>query len=394
LNNYLLNKEVQEFINSCLNSDIALILLKGTTFPNVETKEIIEQIEAKRKCEKKLPTWLSTQNIYYPNKLNVEQTSSEVTAQYKSNLIQGNSLIDLTGGFGVDSYYFSKVFNEVAHCEINSSLSTIVDYNFKVLGKNSIKTLNYDGIQFLKENDATFDWIYLDPSRRNESKGKVFFLRDCLPNVSQHVDLFFKHSKNIMIKTSPLLDISAGIDELEFVKEIHIVAIENEVKELLWILENNYVGIVSVIASNIKILGTETFIFKLNEEIDANVKYNEPLNYLYEPNSAILKSGAFKSVSEQLKVFKLHTNSHLYTLESLIEFPGRRFKIEKVLPYSKSILKTELPKKANVTVRNFPETVAQLRKKFKIDEGRNTYLFFTTNIESEKIVLICSKAEH
>jgi len=393
LNKFLLNKEIQEFINSHLNSDISSLLLKGTSFPNVEIKEIIEQIEAKKRCEKKLPTWFNTQNIFYPNKLNIEQTSSEITAQYKSDLISGASLIDLTGGFGVDSHYFSKQFREVTHCEINNSLSKIVNHNCKVL-KANIKTICCDGIEFLKENDARYDWVYLDPSRRHDSKGKVFFLKDCLPNVPEHIDLLIKHSKNVMVKTSPLLDISVGMSELKFVKDIHIVAVENEVKELLWILEDKLSGEIVINTTNITKHGTETFSIQRNEEAIAEAKYCEPLTYLYEPNVAILKSGGFKSISTKLKVFKLNVSSHLYTNDDLIDFPGRRFKIDKVLPYSKGILKKELPHKANITVRNFPETVSQLRKKFKIGDGGTLYLFFTTNMANEKIVLICSKVEN
>ena len=387
----MLNNEIQEFINTHLNSDMSSLLLKGITFPNVDTKEIIQQIEAKKKCDKKLPTWFNTPNIYYPNKFNIEQTSSEVTAEYKSNLISGKSLIDLTGGFGVDSYYFSKRFNEVIQCEINESLTGIVAHNYKILGNPSIKTSNCDGIQFLEENDSSYDWIYLDPSRRHDSKGKVFFLKDCLPNVPEVINLLFEHSKNVMIKTSPLLDISVGISELKFVREIHVVAVENEVKELLWILENHYEREIKNSTINLKNSKNETFSFMMFDEGEAKAQYSEPLDYLYEPNSAILKAGAFKSVSAQTGVFKLHPNSHLYTLEVLIKFPGRRFKIDKILPYSKSVLKLELPKKANITIRNFTESVAEIRKKYKIAEGGNTYLFFTTNINNEKIVLICSK---
>ncbi len=394
MNKYLLNNEVQEFITSHLNSNLTSIVLKGTSFPKVETKEIIEQIEAKKKCEKKLPTWFNTTNIYYPDKLNIEQTSSEVTAQYKSNLIRGNSLIDLTGGFGVDSYFFSKQFKEVVHCEIDNSLSEIVNHNYMLLSNSSIKVLNCDGIQFLTQNENSYDWIYLDPSRRHGSKGKVFLLKDCIPSVPEIIDLLFEHSNNIMIKTSPLLDINVGINELKYVKEIHVVAVENEVKELLWILENEYSKGIKISTANLNNVGNETLVFTLNGEVDAESKYSQPLTYLYEPNAAILKSGAFKSVSEQLKVYKFHPNSHLYTLDKPIDFPGRCFKIDKVLPYSKAILKKELPQKANVAVRNFHETVAQLRKKFKIKDGGNIYLFFTTNTDNEKIVLICSKVKN
>ena len=393
MNEHLLNIEVQEFIETHLNSNLTSILLKGISFPNVETKEVIEQIESKKRCEKKLPTWFNTNNIYYPNKLNIEQTSSEVTAQYKSNLVSGDSIIDLTGGFGVDCFYFSKHFDHVFHCEIDENLSQIVKHNFGEIGVNTIQTINHDGIQYIKDGKKIFDWIYLDPSRRHESKGKVFFLKDCLPNVPKHIDLLFDHTKNVMIKTSPLLDISIGLNELKFVKEIHIIAVENEVKELLWILESGYENNIKVTTINLKKGINETFTFIINEETEAKVLFSEPLTYLYEPNAAILKSGAFKSVSKQLEVYKLSLHSHLYTLHDLIDFPGRRFKIENILPYSKSILKSELPRKANLSIRNFQESVAQLRKKFKIDDGGNDYLFFTTDLNNEKIVIICSKVE-
>lgn len=393
MNEHLLNIEVQEFIETHLNSDLTSILLKGTSFQNVQTKEIVEQIEAKKKCEKKLPTWFNSGYIIYPNKLSIEQSSSEITAQYKSSLISGNSIIDLTGGFGVDCYYFSKQFDEVIHCEINDSLSGIIKHNYKELGLNTIKTINFDGIQFLRDNHKRFDWIYIDPSRRHESKGKVFFLKDCLPNVPEIIDLLFEHSKNVMIKTSPFLDINVGIGELKFVKEIHVVAVENEVKELLWILEYNCNNDIKIKAINIRNSGNEIFTLKLHDEVEAEAKYSNPLTYLYEPNAAILKSGGFRSVSRQFKVFKLHTSTHLYTLDNLIDFPGRSFRIEKVLPYSKSVLKSELPTKANITTRNFPESVSELRKKFKIADGGNIYLFFTINLKNEKIVIICSKID-
>jgi len=393
LNKSILNIEVQEFINSNLNSDTTSIILKGTSFDQVDTKEIIEQIEAKKKCEIKLPAWFNTEAIYYPNKLNIEQTSSELTANYKSELISGGSLIDLTGGFGVDSFYFSKRFVEVTHCEIDPILSEIVKHNYETFQVTSIDVVCGDCLHYLQDSKKQFDWIYVDPSRRHDSKGKVFFLKDCLPNIPKHIDLLLSHSKNIMIKTSPLLDISAGMSELKFVKEIHIIAVENEVKELLWILEDKFVGDVAINTSNISRHGTETFSIRQIEEAKAEVKFSEPLNFLYEPNASILKSGGFKSVSAKLNVFKLNVNSHLYTHDELIDFPGRRFKIDQSLPYSKAVLKKELPNKANITVRNFPETVSQLRKKFKINDGGDHYLFFTTDVKNEKIVLICSKVD-
>ncbi len=393
MNTAILNTEIQEFINTNLSSDISKILLKGIVFTSVESKAIIEQIEAKKRCEKKLPSWFNTKNIYYPNKLNIEQTSSEITAQYKSNLISGESIIDLTGGLGVDCFYFSKRFKTVKHCEINENLSKIVKHNYSQLGIKTIKTINDDGIQYLKSFNQQFDWIYIDPSRRHDSKGKVFFLKDCLPNVPEHLSLLFKYSNNIMIKTSPLLDLSVGIGELQHVKTIQIVAVNNEVKELLWLLENNYSGNINIETVNIKRHTKTHFKFLFEEEKNTESKYSLPLSYLYEPNSAILKSGGFNSISKKLDVFKLHKHSHLYTGNRLIDFPGRCFKIEKNVPFNKKELKQLSIKKANITTRNFPETVQQIRKKFNIKDGGGYYLFFTTNIENNKVVLITSKVE-
>ena len=394
MNEYILNTVNQEFINNNLDSEPASLLFKTHHNITVDIKALIEQIEAKKRCKTKLSTWFNSDTIYYPNKLNIEQTSSEITAKYKSNLISGDSIIDLTGGFGVDCFYFLKHFKNVTHCEINKELSEIVKHNYQQLKVSNIDCLTADGIEHLKNTKETFDWIYIDPSRRHDSKGKVFFLNDCLPNVPEHLELLFNHSKNILIKTSPLLDFSVGINELKNVKTIHVVAVNNEVKELLWILERDYDKGIHIVTVNLKPNKTEEFEFPLDKEPEAEVNYSEPLTYLYEPNSAILKSGAFKSIASQLKLYKLHVNSHLYTLDKLIEFPGRRFKIDTILPYNKKLLKKEFMYiKANISIRNFPESVNQIRAKFNIKDGGTSYLFFTTNNSNNKIVLVCSKAD-
>lgn len=391
MNKNILNTINQEFINENINSNTVDLLLKKNHHSDVDIKLLVEQIEAKQRCKTKLPTWFNTEKIYYPNKLNIEQTSSEVTAKYKSSLITGDSIIDLTGGFGIDCYYFSKKFKEVTHCEINSELSEIVSHNYKQLEVNIIETITNDGVSQLLNNNKQYDWVYIDPSRRHDTKGKVFFLKDCLPDVPKHLNAIFNHTNNVMIKTSPLLDISVGISELNYVKTIHIIAVNNEVKELLWILEKGFEAETTIKTVNINKAVEETFDFKLNEEQAITTNFSEPLTYLYEPNAAVLKSGGFKSVSKQLNVLKLHQHTHLYTLQDLVEFPGRRFKIERILPYNKQLLKKELHEKANISTRNFPEAVQQIRKKFKIKDGGDTYVFFTTNLHNEKIVIICKK---
>jgi hypothetical protein len=394
LNKHLLNIENQNIINNNLNSNISELLLKGIATSTAETKALISQIEAKKRCEKKLSTWFSTNNIYYPNKLNIEQTSSEITAAYKAVLVSGNTLIDVTGGFGVDCFYFSKQIREVYHCEINEKLSQIVEHNYRQLNIDNITCLSKSGITILEEEKMNYDWIYIDPSRRDDVKGKVFLLKDCLPNVPEHLSLLFKHSKNILIKTSPLLDISSGISELKHVKTIHSVAVNNEVKELLWVLEQDYIGETEIKTVNITKNNKQVFNFTLLEESVASALLSEPLSYLYEPNAAILKSGAFEVLAVKLKLKKLHKHSHLYTSKELIDFPGRCFKINNVVEYNKKKFKREFKgDKANVTTRNFPESVQQIRKKLNLKDGGDDYLFFTTINENEKIVIICEKVK-
>lgn len=389
MNKHILNTVNQKFINDNLDTDIVSLLLSKTDLGNVDIKELVEQIEAKTKCKTKLPTWYNTENIFYPNKLNIEQTSSEITAQYKSTLVKGKSIIDLTGGFGVDAFYFSKQFKEVTHCELDANLSEIVAHNFKTLEVNQISTVTTDGIHYLKNSDTIFDCIYIDPSRRHDSKGKVFYLKDCLPDVTKHLDLLFKHSKTILIKASPMLDISIGLSELKWVKDIHVVAVDNDVKELLFLLEANFEADVNIKTVNLVGNIHQVFDFKISKEKHAKPSFSLPKNYLYEPNSAIMKAGAFNTISSKLRLFKLHKHSHLYTSENEIEFPGRRFKIIDVLPYSKKVIAKQFSKtKANITTRNFPETVAQIRTKFNIKDGGESFLFFTTNVNNEKIVIV------
>ena len=240
MNPDILHPDVQQYINDNLKKDVTKLAFQGSPFDTISTQELITQIASKQKCKKKLPTWYQTENIYFPPKINLEQTSSEITARYKSSIITGDSIVDITGGFGVDCYFFAQKFNNVTHCELNTNLSTIVNNNYQQLKIDNIKTVSGDGIAFLNNSTEKFDWIYLDPSRRDSSKNKVFLLEDCLPNVPENLGVLFSKSNNILIKNSPILDISRTIDELQFVKEIHIVAISNDVKELLFILEKGF----------------------------------------------------------------------------------------------------------------------------------------------------------
>jgi protein-L-isoaspartate O-methyltransferase len=387
----ILSDEIQAFIDSNIDKKIAQLAFQKNPFPAVEWISILNQIEAKSKAKDKLPTWFNTKSIVYPSKISIEQTSSEKTALYKATLISGDSLIDLTGGFGVDDYYFAKKIKEVVHCEINPELSNIVKHNFKQLNVKNCTCYAGDSQKTLEILNQKWDWIYIDPSRRNDAKGKVFMLKDCLPNVPENLDFYFKKTDSILIKTAPLLDISAGLLELKNVKNIHIVALENEVKELLWELHKDYWGSVTLKTVNILKETFEIFDYILNQKSEIT-NYSQPEKYLYEPNSAIMKSGGFDAVGSFYHLNKLHKHSHLYTSKDLISFPGRVFEIENSIPYNKMEMKIHLEnKQANITTRNFPDTVENIRKKWKIKDGGSKYTFFTTDENNHKIVLICTK---
>lgn len=387
----ILDEKIQAFIDANIGTSISKLALQKNPFPEINWISILNQIEAKTKAKDKLPNWFATTNIIYPSKISVEQTSSEKTASYKASIVSGESLIDLSGGFGVDDYYFSKKIKKIAHCEINPELSAIVQHNFKQLQVSNCTCYAEDSSETLKKLNIHWDWIYIDPSRRNDAKGKVFLLKDCLPNVPENLQFYFKNSKSILIKTAPLLDISAGLSELENVAAIHIVAVENEVKELLWELHSSFSGKTKIKTVNLLKDSCEKFDFTLNEPTEF-LPFSNPKKYLYEPNSAIMKSGGFEEVGAFYKLYKLHKHSHLYTSEDLIPFPGRVFKIQNQIAYHKTEMKSFLEnKQANITTRNFPETVESIRKKWKIKEGGSLYCFFTTDMNNEKIILICSK---
>ena len=392
MNDAILHADVQAFITENLHMDIPTLLFQKSPFNEVSTKELAEQIEAKLKSKKKLPTWFSSENIYYANKLNISQTSSELTAEYKASMVSGNSLADITAGFGVDAHAFSRKINQVYHVEKNQILSNIAQSNFKSMGVDNVDVIHADGIDFLKQTKKKFDWIYVDPSRRTDNKEKVYFLSDCEPDITVHLDQLFSKSDTILIKTGPLLDLSIGTSQLRHVKQIHIVAVDNDVKEVLWVLERGFEDEPIVKAVNLKKDNRESFEFLPSEEKIAVPNFSRPRNYLFEPNAALLKSGAFKSISSKLDVFKLHQHSHLYTSNELKDFPGRRFKIKKVINYNKKEVRQLGLTKANISTRNFPDSVATIRKKLKLTDGGTDYLFFTKNLEDELVVVCCQKA--
>ncbi len=391
MNPQLLREEVQEYLQKHESTPLEKFIFKGSPFTDISIQELAQQLDGRRRIKTKLPLWYDTKEILFPPKLNLEQTSSVLTAQYKASLAQGDRLLDMTGGFGIDSYYFAQVIKHVTHVEMNEELSAFAKANFQTLNALNIEAVTGDSIQYLQNHSHHFDTIYIDPARRDAHKGKVFKLADCVPNVPEHLGILASKSHRIVVKTSPLLDITIGLSELCNVSQIHIVAVKNEVKELVWVLNPTKKDTAECIAVNLNGATNPKTIFNLQEALQSDAQYSLPQTYLYEPHSALMKSGAFNWISWHFDIYKLHQHTHLYTSTHLVDFPGRRFIIDNILPFDKKLKNALSLEKANITTRNFKLPVSDIRKRLSIKEGGNVYLFFTINLTKKQIVLVCRK---
>ncbi len=334
--------------------------------------------------------------------ISLEQSSSEITANFKASLIAGESILDLTGGMGIDLSYLSKSFENAYYAEQNNELLEITQHNFHVLGAKNVHFIAGNSEDFLRKTELNFSWIYLDPHRRDDTGNKVVKLEDCEPNILKIKDLIFDKTENILLKVSPMLDIDLAILSLKNVKEVYIVAVENEVKEVLFKLEKNYQQEAEINAINFprqtlaaesKLPEKHIFTYKKSLEKSVNISFSSPKQFLYEPNASILKSGAFRTTAQEFGLQKIAPHSHLYTSEHLVEnFQGRIFRVKAVCKLDKKeIAKHISGNKANITIRNFPLSVKQIREKLKLNEGGEDYLFATTDSQNQKIVIICHK---
>lgn len=387
----LLKPSIKKFISDHEKDDPFQLALKFKEVDGVPFQWIAQQILGLQKIKTKIPGWYECENIIYPVKLSLEQSSSQKTAEYKATLVSGNSFVDLTAGMGVDSWALSKRFQKGITLEQNKELSEITSHNLRSLDCNHVEVVNELAEDFLNSSTENFDLIYLDPARRVESK-KVFLLEDCEPNIVVLLPLLKSRAKEILIKTSPLMDINQSIKELPGVTDVHVVSVNNDCKEVLYHITGEEKSL-EIHTINFKSSGDEKFDFTIEQEMNSNVEFGVVDSYLYEPNSAILKAGAFKSIAANLGLKKLHANTHLYTNSTLIpDFPGRSFKIVDILQYSKKELKGKFPhNKANITVRNFPDTVEMIRKKLGLKDGGEVYLFAITDYQGKLQILNCSK---
>ncbi|MDD2797921.1 MAG: class I SAM-dependent methyltransferase [Bacteroidales bacterium] len=386
--------KTKEFIRQHADADVKKLALQAGKFPDIDMPFVIRQIAGRKAIADKIPSWFAVEDLLFPHHLSLEQCSSEATARYKASLVGGDSLIDLTGGFGIDCAFMAANFKRVTYLERNPELCEIARNNFPLLNLNRIEIHNADSVDFFQETERV-DCIFIDPARRNEHGGKTVLVSDCEPNVSQLTPLLLSKAKRVMIKLSPMLDLSLALEALPQTTAVHIVSVNNECKELILILKNGVVSEVPITCVNITKNGMQLFSFTKKEEQESLCEYTSDLGtFLYEPNASLMKGGAYKAAAARFGLKKLHPNSHLYTSNTRCnDFPGRIFAVETSFSLNKNELKSGLNgiKQANLTIRNFPTSVAELRKRLKLSDGGNNYLFATTLADERKVLVKCVK---
>ena len=385
-----MNETTRQFIRENLNADVPTLALKKAPV-GTDVSLALRQIEARQLLRKKAPSWSENEDLVFPAHLSIEQCSSEAAAKYKASLLQGETFADLTGGLGIDTYYISQSFAQTDYVERQTELCDLVRHNFEVL-KADVKVWNETAEEYIRHCESK-DCIFIDPARRDEHGRKTVSIADCTPDVSALQDALLQKAEKVMVKLSPMLDINKALTELRHVKEVHVVAVANECKELDFVMERGYQGEVRFFCVNL-LTNQPSVQFTLEEERETQCKLAEGVSkYLYEPNAALMKAGCYKLLTTRYDVHKLHKNSHLYTSEQWIpQFPGRVFEVEGWTPYNKKVKQTLLSDvtKASIAVRNFPLSVAELRKTLKISDGDETFLFATT-LRGEQRILMRTK---
>lgn len=396
-----LKPETRDFILRHADDDIRQLALQGSRFPQVEMTEALNQIAARQTARIKLPAWWKHADIRFPKHLSMEQCSSEMTARYKANIVPeeivDGRLADLSGGLGVDFYHLAMRMSEATYVEKQDELCELARHNFPLLGLKNARIIQGDSTELLSTL-ASQDLLFIDPARRDCTGKKVFAISDCEPDIAAIQQLLLAKSKWVMVKLSPMLDIAQTLSLLPHTQEVHIVAVNGECKELLLLLTSEADSDQAIVhcinlPANENEPFPDAFKFTINEEANAICSYaNEPDTYLYEPDASILKGGAYRIVAQRYGLKKLHPNSHLYTTSHLVkEFPGRTFTVCSYGGFSKKELR-ELPSKANVSIRNFPAKVEELKKKLKITDGGDDFLFATTFYNGEKKWIKCRKS--
>ena len=389
--------ELRDFIHEHINDDTAELLLAARKYPDIDVPFVVEQIEARRRLKGKLPEWYENKDIIMGGRVPAEQCSSEQTARYKQSIVKGESLCDMTGGMGVDFWYMSEGKERAIYTERNEELCSIAKHNFQVL-----QTLRPEYV--IRCGDGrelpipSVDIIYLDPARRAGDGSRVYAMEDCEPNIVEWQDELLKHAKMVLVKLSPMVDLTDVLRKLKGVKELHIVGVKNECKEVLVkahaLDDSACAGCVEVHCVDFLTSGKIEYVFSLLGGMEIPLIDGEVKRYLYEPDVTLMKAGAFGSLCARYPVWQLDVDTHLMTSDEWIpEFPGRVFEVEEMIPFSSKVLKRlkkEIPQ-ANIAVRNFVMTADELRKKTGIKDGGEVYLFGAKVKDMGQMLLICRK---
>ena len=404
----MMNQATQDFIRQHQDEDVRQLAFLGSKNPEVDMPFALDQIRGRKMARAKLPRWANIDGIIYPPHISMEQCSSESTALYKAELAarllglpassssEEIGFVDLTGGFGVDfSYIASRLGMSSMYVERQAHLCEAAKENFERLGLKNAIVKNEDGIEVL-HSLKELKLIFIDPARRDDAGNKVVSLKDCTPDVTILQEEMLSKADYVIIKLSPMLDWHRAISELSHVREVHIISVNNECKELLLVLSARNMG------EKLRIYcinDAQSFVCDELDMESSSVKIApstlEEMQYLYEPNASLMKAGCFGVLSERYDARMLSKNSHLFVSRELIAaFPGRSFRIIAVSSFNKKELKRHLSgiTKANIATRNFPLSVAELRKRLKLKDGGETYIFATTLSDDSHVLVITEKA--
>ncbi|MDP4278859.1 MAG: RsmD family RNA methyltransferase [Bacteroidota bacterium] len=405
-----LSKAEKTFVQEHLQEDVSVLALTLGKYPHFNARQILRQVNGYQVMAQKVPSWFNCPDLLFPASLSLEQCSSELTAMYKAALVNRpemgpiRRMADLTGGLGIDFSFMARHCDQAVYVERQEELCELALHNFQALGLTAVSVHPGNGPDVLTTLQEPFDLIFLDPARRDNKGSKVVALSDCEPDLTQIKSLLLSKAAFVLVKLSPMLDISLGLAQLAETVEVHVVAVDGECKELLFLMKGNDSSESSSadglakktepVIDCINLRSTaagQSFSFTRSQEQQTVCRYAErPMAYLYEPMASILKGGAFSVLTHSFDVLKLHPNSHLYTSDQLIpDFPGRHFYVESCFPFHSKDLKTHLAgmTKANLTVRNFPVSVAEIRKKTGLKEGGDVYLFATTLHDGQKVLV-------
>ena len=396
------NEATIRFVREHREDDVRALALKARRYSDVDLTWALDQIQGWQTARKKLPAWAAIDGIVYPPHLSMEQCSSEQTAIYKCGIIEQlptacrETLIDLTGGFGVDFAFMARGVKHGVYVERQEHLCKAAQHNFSLLGLNHTRVLNAeaeDVLTHLSTNPAS-TLLYLDPARRDSNSSRTYAIADCIPNVLELLDLLFKAGHHILIKLSPMLDWHKAVNDLgERVTEVHIVSVANECKELLIMMSADHTG-----APVIHCVNDGQLMIYRPDENDINpviASSDEAAAFLYEPNASIMKAGCYGMLTRRFPVVAIAADSHLFVSSQYVaDFPGRRFAVNAITSMNKKELAEALKgvSRANVATRNFPMTAQQLRKRLRLADGGEDYLFGTTTVSGQHVVYICRKA--